>query len=468
MPFGELRSLFLFEGLPDADLTRLATVGEEVSFREGDVLFEQGQPADHWWVLLEGRVGLFRRAGRVESLVATMEQPGQWAGGFLAWSDDAGYMATGRATSPGRMFRVAAGPFGQWARAVLPLGAHLITGFFRTVRNIEAAARQREALVALGTLAAGLAHEINNPASAAARAADALREAYGDLLTSLAQLTARSITASQFAALDSLRREMRPSEIRRDPLAMADREDELSEWLEGRGVAEAWRIAPALAGAGADVKWCNRAGAVLSDETLEPGLTWVASTLSASSVLDEMQGAISRVSTLVAAMKSYSQLDRAPVQVIDLTEGLESTLAMLGHKLRDGVKVVRDYGTDVPMVEANPGELNRVWTNLIDNAVDAMAGSGTLRLCTRADEDAVVVEVSDDGAGMTPEVRDHAFEPFFTTKDVGEGTGLGLDIVRRIVVENHGGDIVIASRPGETVLQIRLPRRRAVGATAST
>lgn len=456
----ELRPLFLFDGVSDDDLAALAAVGEEARFEPGDVVFQQGKPADCWWVLLDGKLELFRRAGREERLVTVMERAGQWAGGFQAWHDEAGYMATGRAATPSRMFRVPAPAFGDWARAVLPLGAHLVTGFFQTVRNIEVAASQRESLVALGTLAAGLAHEMNNPAAAARRAVDALRETCDGLVASLVELAERSLSATQFVALDSLRRELVPSSASGDPLAAADREDALTEWLEVRGVKEPWLVAPHLAAAGADLDWCERVAAALTPETLGPGVAWAAGTLSAATLLDGMDDATARIAGLVGAVKSYSQLDRASLQEIDVTEGLESTLVMLGHKLRDGIDVVRDYGADVPRVEANPGELNQVWTNLIDNAIDAMDGHGTLRVSTRATGDAVVVEVIDSGPGMPPDVQAHAFEPFFTTKDVGKGTGLGLDIARRIVVETHGGDVDIESTPGETTLRVRLPLRR--------
>jgi signal transduction histidine kinase len=243
-------------------------------------------------------------------------------------------------------------------------------------------------------------------------------------------------------------------------LELSNLEDALSEWLEAHEVDAAWRIAPALASAGVDIPWCERAAEVLEGATLEPGLEWVVSSLSTSALLSEVKESTGRVSSLVAAMKSYSQVDRATQQIIDITEGIQSTLVMLGHKLRGGVTVVRDFGADVPRIEGNPGELNQVWTNLIDNAIDAMDGDGTLRISTRVDSGSLVVEIADSGPGMPPDVQARAFDPFYTTKEVGKGTGLGLDISRRIVVERHHGEISIDSKPKETVMRVRLPLRR--------
>ena len=242
-----------------------------------------------------------------------------------------------------------------------------------------------------------------------------------------------------------------------DPLALADREQELSGWLSRRGVADVWTLAAPLAAAGVDVVWCDRVAAVVYGPALEPALRWAASTFEAATLLGEVRESTRRISELVGAVRSYSQMDRASRQRIQVTDGIESTLVMLGHKLRSGVTVVREYADDVPMIEAYAGELNQVWTNLVDNAVDAMDGSGTLRVSTRMEDGSVVVEVGDSGTGMTPQVAARAFEAFYTTKDVDAGTGLGLDIARRIVVERHHGEISIDSRPGDTVLRVRLP-----------
>jgi len=459
MLIDDLRGVFLLEGLSDEQLGDLIAAGDEVRFGSGDVLFREGEAADFWWVLLAGRVELLRRTRWEETVAGVMDRPGVWAGGFQAWSDQAGYLATARGASSGVMLRVPAKALGELARAWFPFGVHLIEGFFRTVRTMEALSRQQESLAALGTLAAGLTHEINNPASAAVRATAALQDTCDVLLSSLVRLARQSLSAEQFIAIDTLRRELGTGTASVSPLEVADREEALADWLTGHGVTAAWEIAPALAAAGADVAWCERAGQILTGGTLEPGLEWVASALSMAVLLSEAKEATERVSGLVAAMKSYAQLDRASLQFTDVTDGIDSTLVMLRSKLGDSVTVIRDYGTGVPRIEANPAELNQVWTNIIDNAIDAMDGNGTLRISTRADPGHVVIEIADTGPGMPAEVQARAFEAFYTTKDVGKGTGLGLDIARRIIVERHHGQITIDSRPGRTILRVHLPLR---------
>ena len=455
----ELRPLPIFEGLTDGQLAELAEAGTEVPVEPGVELFREGEPADSWWVLVSGAIDLVRHVGREDAVVARMDVPGRWAGGFRAWDEHGVYLATGRGAAAGRVLRVPARVLRARSEAWFPFGGHLIQGLYHTARSIESTARQRESLVTLGTLAAGLAHEINNPASAAVRAVDALDGACAALVAAVGRLARDELPAGRFAALEALRTEATPPGPDLDPLARADREQALATWLTRHGVARAWTLAPPLAAAGVDLAWCERAAALLDGPALEPGLEWAASAFSVAALLGEMKASTRRISELVAAVRSYSQMDRAPMQATDVTEGLESTLVMLGHKLRGGVTVVRDYGDGVPRIEAYPGELNQVWTNLIDNAVDAMGGAGTLRLATRAEGASVVVEVGDTGPGMPPEVAARAFDAFYTTKDVGSGIGLGLDIARRIVVERHGGAIAIDPRPGGTVLRVTLPVR---------
>jgi signal transduction histidine kinase len=455
----DLRPIALFDGLSSDQLAQLADAGTEVGIRHGVELFHEGEHADFWWVLVDGTIDLLRRVGREDVVVGKMDAPGRWAGGFRAWDEHGVYLATGRGVAEGRVLRVPADVLRELSTAWFPFGGHLIQGLYTTARTIESTARQRQSLVTLGTLAAGLAHEINNPAAAATRAVDALDDTCHTLLSSLRRLAEGDISAAQFAALDQLRLEVEPGTVIPDPLAVADSEDALSSWLCDHDVERDWLIAPPLAAAGVDPAWCDRAAEVLTTDVLESGLEWVASTFSTAALLAEVKESTRRISELVAAVRSYSQMDRASMQTTDVTEGIESTLLMLSHKLRDGVTVVRSYGPDVPRIEAYPGELNQVWTNLVDNAVDAMDGVGTVTIRTRIDGDHIVVDVGDTGTGMSPEVAARALEAFYTTKEVGEGTGLGLDIARRIVVERHGGTIDIESQPGDTVISVRLPVR---------
>ena len=458
MDLAELRGLALFDGLDDTQLTALLEASTEQVIRRGEILFDEGRPADSWWVLLEGTVALSRQVGTEQSVLGYMTNPGQWAGGFAAWDEFGVYFATGRAENPGRVLRLAAPELRRLSEQWFPFGLHFIEGLVNTVRRIEATARQREALVALGTLSAGLAHELNNPASAATRAADSLQSTSHLLLEALSHLAASRISPEQFTALNELRLRVSDTESSLTAIALADREDELADWLAEHDVARGWDIAPVLAAAGADLAWCEEVAGALPPVSLGPAMEWVSASLSTSALLAEVKEATGRISTLVAAVRSYSQMDRASLQSTDLVEGLESTLVMMAHKLGTGIQVEKQYAPGLPPIEAMAGELNQVWTNLVDNAIDAMHGEGTLRVAARSDADGwVVVEIADTGPGMPADVRAHAFEPFFTTKEVGKGTGLGLDISRRIVVERHSGEITIESSAEGTLVRVRLP-----------
>ena len=452
MAIETLRTLSLFDGLSDAQLADLIASSTVMPLHPGVELWQMGDHADHWWVLIDGAIDI-RREGKT---VARMDVPGRWAGGLRAWDREGVYLASGQAAEAGHVLRVPSKALRELSTAWFPFIGHILAGLYGTARAVESAVLRRDALVTLGTLAAGLAHEINNPAAAATRAVDSLRESCQRLLSSLRHIADGEISARQFIDLDSLRREVKPRPTIPDPLALADDEENLADWLSQHGVERAWEIAPTLAAAGVDEAWCERAAGVLGDTALEPGVEWVASTLSLFALLAEVEESTRRVSDIVGSVKSYTQMDRAEIQRFDVTDGLESTIVMLGNKLRS-VEIVRSYGSDVPEIEGHPGELNQVWTNLIDNAVDAMGGAGTLRLTTRVERSDLVVEVCDSGPGMPPEVVARAFEAFFTTKEVGKGTGLGLDIARRIVEDRHGGVIGIESRPGQTIVRVRLP-----------
>ncbi|KHL16070.1 histidine kinase/DNA gyrase B/HSP90-like ATPase [Mumia flava] len=456
----ELGTIELLAGLTEEQRSELASRADVVAFARDEVLWIEGEHADSWWVLLEGVVALSRRVGREDVIVARMDVPGRWAGGFQAWDDEGFYLATARATSNGRMLRLDATDLRALLDAWFPFGGHLVNGLYHTARSVESTVRQRASLITLGTLAAGLAHELNNPAAAATRAVDGLGEACDALLGCLIGLARHDLTPTQFLALDDLRSELRAAPRPPDALTLADREDELADWLVRHAVSRPRRLAATFAAAGADVVWAGRVSAALPGPALELGLGWVAATLDASTLLERTKESTRRVSELVASVRSYSQMDRASRQEIDVRDGLENTLTMLGHRLHGPIDVVRRYD-DPPAIDAHPGELNQVWTNVISNALDAMDDAGTLTIAAYGEQDHVVVEIGDTGPGMPDDVAARAFEPFFTTKEIGDGTGLGLDIARRIVVERHGGTIDLRTSADGTTMVVRLPVHRA-------
>jgi len=455
----DISGIPLFDGLTPAQLAELAAGADEVEIEPGTVYFAEGEPAKYWWVLLDGALDLIRHIGREDVVVGRMDMPGRWAGGMQAWDPHGTYLATGRGAVPGRALRLASPVLREKVSAWFPLGMHLISGLYGTARSIESNARQRDSLVTLGTLAAGLAHELNNPAAAAARGVDAMAKTCDGLVESLVGLGQAQLTADQALALAGLRRDLLDRPPITGALRLADLEEEVGERLDELDVDDAWSLAPVLAAHGADAAWCDRAADQLPAQALSPALRWVAGMLSMTSVLAEVADATHRISELVSSVRSYTQMDRASAQRLQVTEGLDSTLVMLGHKARQGVEVVKEYADGLPEVEGLPGELNQVWTNLLDNALDAVAGAPGARVRIRAyaDADDVVVELRDNGPGMPPEVAARAFDAFFTTKEVGSGTGLGLDIARRIVVERHHGAIDIDRDGDETVLRVRLP-----------
>ena len=451
----ELRTTFLAQGLTDEQLEQMASAGWEVVFEPGDVVVAEGEPAEFFWVLLSGSVQLARRSGNETIQVATMTTPGQWAGGFHAWDESAGYLATGHALEPARFFEMPSADLARLVDDWFPFGRHMINGFFRTVRTVEATVRQRASLMALGQLSAGLAHEINNPAAAAIRDVEDLGRTCDAMLESIAALAGTATSREGYAQLDTLRRELARQHDTGGAMARMDREDRLGSWLEAHKVERPWDLAAELATTTADEAWLQRVEDAVGTDAISSALRWVSTTVAARSLLDDLTDTTNRISNLVAMMKSYSQMDRSARQRADLRDGIESTLVMLAHKLH-GITVQRKYG-QVPAFEMFPGELNQVWTNLVDNAIDAMDGAGIITIATRIDGDAAVVEITDTGPGMPAEVIERAFEPFFTTKDIGKGTGLGLDISRRIAVERHGGSIEFDSEPGRTVARVCIP-----------
>ena len=458
----ELRMLFLFEKLTGEQLAWLCSHGHVERIEPGQV-YAEGEPARCLYVLLDGALVLSRRVGADDVEVVRTSERGVYAGAFFAYLGDRVpqvYNNSLRVTEPSRFFVLDASVFAGMMREWFPMAVHMLEGLFFGVQNTQQAVGQRERLLALGSLSAGLTHELNNPAAAAVRATSALRERVAGMRHKLGTIAAGSYDRTALETLIQLQEravDLVSKAPALSPIEASDREDGIADWLDRHGVADGWDLAPAFVQAGLDTGWLEHVAATVDDATLEGALRWLNCTVETELLMNEIGDSTNRISTLVGAAKQYSQLDRAPYQVVDVHELLDSTLMMLGGKIPPGITVVKDYDTVLPRIPAYPGELNQVWTNLIDNAVSAMNGTGTLTVRTGLDRDQLFVEFADTGPGVPPEIRERIFEPFFTTKPVGAGTGLGLDISWRIIVNKHHGDLQVQSFPGDTRFRVRLP-----------
>ena len=464
----ELRQLFLFEKLTDDQLGWLCREGSVIVADPGRV-YGEGEPATLLYVLLSGTVVLSRRIGADDVETTRASTPGVYAGAFFAYLGDRVpqvYNNSMRVTEQSRFFTLEAAKFATLMTEWFPMAVHLLEGLFFGTKNTQEAVGQRERLLALGALSAGLTHELNNPAAAAVRATAGLR----DHVLRLRQKLPAMASGRHDGALLTLLVELLDDAIgrlatapARGPLETADLEDAVTEWLDDHSIPDGWEIAPAIVAASIHTNELDKIAAAVASADASDGadlagaLRWLADTVETELLLTEIGDSVARISSLVGAAKQYSQLDRAPYQVVDIHDLLDSTLAMLAGKIGDGVTVVREYDRALPRIPAFPGELNQVWTNLIDNAVSAMAGSGTLTIRTVRDRDRLLVEFGDTGPGVPAEIRDRIFDPFFTTKPVGQGTGLGLDISYRIVAGRHHGDLRVESVPGDTRFRVWLP-----------
>lgn len=458
----ELRSLFLFAKLTGEQLTELCHTGHIEIFEPGPV-YREGQPAQWFYVLIDGAVVISRKVGGDDVEVNRTSQRGVYGGAFQAYLGDRlpqVYANSMRATEPSRFYVMSGADFARIMNEWFPMAVHMLEGLFFGSRAAQQAIEQRERLLALGSLSAGLTHELNNPATAAVRATAALRERVAGMRSKLAMLAREP---DQRAALDDLIAlqqhavEQVAKAPKLDPLATSDAEDEVADWLADGGIGEGWQLAPAFVRTGLGTEWLGQVRDTVPAGKLGAALRWVHYAVSTELLMNEIEEAVTRISTLVGAARQYSQLDRAPYLEADVHDLLDSTLMMLAGKISGGVKIVRDYGRGLPKIPCYAAELNQVWTNLIDNAVSAMGGTGTLTVRTAKDNDRVLIEFRDTGPGVPDDIRDRIFEPFFTTKAVGEGTGLGLDISYRIVVNRHHGDLRVESSPGDTRFQVRLP-----------
>ncbi|MEW2812734.1 ATP-binding protein [Streptomyces massasporeus] len=461
----EIGALFLFEKLTPEQLGRLCSEGRVERFEPGPV-YTEGEPATCFYVMLEGSVVLYRRVGGDDVEVTRTSQRGVYAGSMQAYLGDRVrqvYNNSMRVTEPTRFFVLPADTFAGIMQEWFPMAVHLLEGLFFGSKSTQRAIGQRERLLALGSLSAGLTHELNNPAAAAVRATATLRERVGKMRHKLAVIAQGSYSPEVMANLIDIQERTAERVAKApvlSPLEASDREDAVTDWLDDQGIPEGWRIAPTFVQAGLDVDWLDRIAAAVDEDILPSAIGWLNYTVETELLMDEINDSTTRISHLVDAAKQYSQLDRAPFQNADVHELLDSTLLMLSGKIGKQIKIVKDYDRTLPRIPAYPAELNQVWTNLIDNAVAAMngaGGEGTLTVRTARDHDRLLVEFRDTGVGIPAEDRGRIFDPFFTTKPVGEGTGLGLDISWRIVVNKHHGSIQVESEPGDTRFQVLLP-----------
>ena len=460
----ELRRSSLFDGLSDEKLRRVIAEGTEMRVPRGEVFAKEGEPIEHLYVVLEGELRITKLVDGRE-MVINNYGPGIFFGEvpLLAGTP---FLASGRALEDSRLLAIPDAVFRKMLTTYPAFGNTVLETMAQRVRILQSVAQEREKLNSLGTLAAGLAHELNNPAAASLRAAGRLRECFGRMRKTGMKIS-RSAASGDLGPrqLDDLDRivagalgsvDSPPDGL--DPVQAADREEELARWLEGSGLEEAWDPASIFAQAGLDVPALESVVGVVSRDCLGEAIRYLEAVLAVAGLVEEVEASTTRVSALVETMKAYSHMDQAPLQDVYVNEELDNTLAVLAYEL-DGVEVVREYDEALPRITAYAGELNQVWTALIDKALDAAGEVDEPRITLRTgcEGDRVLVEVADNGPGIPEDLQRRVFEPYFTTKGVGAGSGLGLDVSYRIVVSRHGGDLRVVSRPGDTRLQVRLP-----------
>ena len=455
----ELRRVPVFADLPDEQLDWFISQSQEMRLKAGDAYVRQGDPADAMFVVLEGNLqGRADRAG--EAYVFDLA-PGDITG-VLPFSRMKTFTISGRAETDARALRFPASLFPELIQKMPVLTQRLVGLMSDRIREVTRIEQQRDRLASLGKLSAGLAHELNNPASAAKRAASQLRQMMKKIRDASLELGRRDLTPAQKSEIEKLETSFTQSDvIPPDPLTMSDLEDQIDSLLRSHGQTDLWQLAAGLARRNIQPSVVESLFANLDGDTARAALVRISTSVEIASLVHEIESSTSRISDLVCAIKEYTHMDQAPVQNVDVIKSLETTLTILNHKLKQGVVVQRDYQPIPLLVNSFGSELTQVWTNIIDNAIDAMHGKGELRIRTFRDAGCVVVEIGDNGPGIPDEVQPHIFEPFFTTKGVGQGTGLGLDTVQRIV-KKHRGNVQVNSKPGDTRFQVWLPLSEAL------
>jgi signal transduction histidine kinase len=450
----ELRRVTIFADLPDDQVDWFLSQTQEMNLKAGDTYSRQGDPADAMFVIL---AGLFQWRGEMGGETITFDlEPGEITG-VLPFSRMKEFRASGRAVIDSRALRFPSALFPELVQRMPVLTQRLVGLMSDRIRESTRIEQQRDRLASLGKLSAGLAHELNNPASAATRAASQLRKMLTKIRNASLELGRRDLTPTQKAEIEKMEASFTQQDvIPPDALTISDLEDQIDSLLRSHGQNDLWMLAAGLAQRNIKPEAIESLFANLDAETARAALVRISASVEIASLLHEIESSTSRISDLVGAIKEYTHMDQAPVQNVDVVRSLETTLTILNHKLKRGVTVQREYDAVPLLVNSFGSELNQVWTNIIDNAIDAMHGTGELRIRTYRDDGCAVVEIRDNGPGIPEEVQPHIFEPFFTTKGVGEGTGLGLDTVQRIV-KKHRGSIQLNSKPGDTRFQIWLP-----------
>jgi signal transduction histidine kinase len=450
----ELLRIPTFEGLPDDQLDWFIGESTEVILKPGDTFLQQGTPAAWMFVILEGQMQM--RGALGGEAVSVSIEPGEITG-LLPFSRMKVAVLTGRAASDGRILKFPSAKFPDLVQKMPELTQRLVGLMSDRIRWTTRYEQQRDRLASLGKLSAGLAHELNNPASAAKRATSLLRETMYRIKNAAQELGKHNLTDVQRAEIEKLEASfLKPDEKPLDTLAISDLEDQIDSLLRSHGQNDLWQLAADLARRDVKPEALESLFATMDADVARAALVRIAASVEIANLLIEIESSTARISDLVRAIKEYTYMDQTTAQNVDVAKGLENTLTILNHKIKRGIKVQREYEKIPLLVNSYGSELNQVWTNIIDNAIDAMKGTGELRIRTYRDEDCVVVEIGDNGPGIPPDVEPHIFDPFYTTKGVGEGTGLGLDTALRIV-KKHRGSIQVESKPGDTRFQIFLP-----------
>ncbi len=451
----ELLRVPAFADLPEDQLAWFLSQSQEVLLSPGGTYVRASDPAEAMFVILEGEL---QARGEFAGEVVVIPVKTGDVTGALPFSRMKQATVTGRALTASRLLRFPAALFPELVQKMPELAKRLVGVMSDRIREVTRIEQQRDRLAALGKLSAGLAHELNNPASAAKRATSQLRDILTRIRDASHELGRRELTSTQKAEIEKLEASLTTLDgPPPDALTISDLEEQIESWLHSHGQNDLWQLASDLARKNIKPAVLESLFATLDPDTARAALVRIAASLEVATLLNEIESSTSRISELVLAIKEYTFMDQSPLQNVDIVKSLENTLTILNHKLkRRGVGVQRDYEQVPLLVNSFGSELNQVWTNIIDNAIDAMGGNGELRVRTYREDSCVVVEIGDNGPGIPPEIKARIFEPFFTTKGVGEGTGLGLDTVQRIV-RKHRGNIQVTSKPGDTRFQVWLP-----------